>query len=90
MRYPQILERPADRARAAQASSNGHARGIRERNRALVLRTLMEQSALSRADLSRLTGLARPTVSDVVRDLLADGVIRESGPSQESRPESPP
>ncbi|MCZ0711033.1 ROK family protein [Microbacterium sp. NRRL B-14842] len=89
MRYPQILERAADRTRDAQTSSNGHARGIRERNRALVLRTLMEQSALSRADLSRLTGLARPTVSDVVRDLLADGVIRESGPSQESRPGKP-
>ncbi len=89
MRYPQILERPDDRARAAQPSTNGHARGIRERNRALVLRTLMEQAALSRADLSRLTGLARPTVSEVVRDLLADGVIRESGPSQETRPGKP-
>lgn len=89
MRYPQILERPADRARATQTPLNGHARGIRERNRALVLRTLMEHAALSRADLARHTGLARPTVSEVVRDLLADGVIRESGPSPQSRPGKP-
>ncbi|MBP3976994.1 ROK family protein [Microbacterium sp. BLY] len=88
MRYPQILERPADRARVS-AATNGHSRGIRERNRALLLRTLMEQAPLSRADLSRLTGLARPTVSEVVRDLLADGVIREGGPSQETRPGKP-
>lgn len=90
MRYPQILERAADRTRDAQTSSNGHARGIRERNRALVLRTLMEQSALSRAELSRLTGLARPTVSDVVRDLLADGVIRRADPVRSPGRESPP
>ncbi|MCT1480019.1 ROK family protein [Microbacterium sp. p3-SID336] len=89
MRYPQILERPGDRTRASQAAPPTHARAIRERNRALVLRTLMEHSAASRADLARLTGLARPTISEVVRDLLGDGVIRESGPSQDARPGKP-
>ncbi|MCK2025827.1 MULTISPECIES: ROK family transcriptional regulator [Microbacterium] len=86
MHYPQILERPGDRARV---SAPTHARAIRERNRALVLRTLMEHAAASRADLSRLTGLARPTISEVVRDLLDDGVIRESGMSQDARPGKP-
>lgn len=70
-------------------AGNGHARTIRHRNRDLVLRTLMEHTAASRADLSRLTGLARPTISDLVKDLLDDGVILESGPSQNARPGKP-
>ncbi|WP_431807709.1 ROK family transcriptional regulator [Microbacterium paraoxydans] len=86
MHYPQILERTGDRARVSPPT---HARAIRERNRALVLRTLMERSTASRADLSRFTGLARPTISEVVRDLLDEGVLRETGPSQDARPGKP-
>ena len=70
-------------------AANGHARTIRHRNRDLVLRALMEHTAASRADLSRLTGLARPTISDLVKDLLDDGVILEKGPSQNPRPGKP-
>ncbi|GGM36264.1 ROK family transcriptional regulator [Microbacterium saperdae] len=68
---------------------NTHAQGIRHRNRGLVLRTLMQHSVVSRADLARLTGLARPTISDLVKDLLDDGVLRESGQSQDARPGKP-
>lgn len=68
---------------------NKHAQGIRHRNRSLVLRTLMQQSGVSRADLARLTGLARPTISELVKDLLDDGVLRESGQSQGARPGKP-
>lgn len=68
---------------------NTHAQGIRHRNRGLVLRTLMQHSVVSRADLARLTGLARPTISELVKDLLDDGVLRESGQSQDARPGKP-
>jgi predicted NBD/HSP70 family sugar kinase len=68
---------------------NTHAQGIRHRNRGLVLRTLMQHALVSRADLARLTGLARPTISEVVKDLLDDGVLRESGQSQDARPGKP-
>lgn len=81
MHYPQIIGRPS--------ATNSHAQGIRHRNRGLVLRTLMQHSVVSRADLARLTGLARPTISELVKDLLEDGVLREGGQSQSPRPGKP-
>lgn len=65
------------------------AHGIRRHNRALVLRTLMREATASRADLARITGLTRPTVSDVVKNLLDDGVIVETGERHVSRPGKP-
>ena len=73
----------------ARPTPNSHAKAMRDRHRALVLRTLMEYSVASRADLARHTGLARPTISEVVRDLIDDGVIREGGPSHDARPGKP-
>lgn len=52
---------------------------IRRHNRGIVLRTLLRERVASRADLARLTGLTRPTISDVVKGLLSDGVIHETG-----------
>ena len=48
-------------------------------HRALVLQHLFDGGPVSRADLARLTGLARVTVSDVVADLLESGLIVELG-----------
>lgn len=61
----------------------------RRQNRALVLRSLMRESLASRADLARLTGLARPTISEVVKGLLDEGVIVESGERHSARPGKP-
>jgi predicted NBD/HSP70 family sugar kinase len=44
-----------------------------------VLRIIYEDGPLSRADLARATGLTRTTVSDVVEQLLADGLVVEAG-----------
>ena len=46
-----------------------HARG---HNRSLVLQTLFHRGAMSRADLSRETGLTRVTISDLVAEFIAD------------------
>jgi predicted NBD/HSP70 family sugar kinase len=54
------------------------ARTSRPRARAAVLQTLVEDGAVSRADLARRTGLAPSTVSVVVADLAADGVLVEA------------
>ncbi|MFE6996300.1 winged helix-turn-helix transcriptional regulator [Microbacterium sp. NPDC057659] len=59
--------------------------GARRHNRGVVLQALLRETSASRADLARLTGLARPTITEVVRDLLADGVVIETGQSQETR-----
>ncbi|MEV5072398.1 ROK family transcriptional regulator [Microbacterium sp. LMI12-1-1.1] len=63
-----------------------HARG---HNRALVLQTLFHQGAMSRADLSRETGLTRVTISDLVGELIADGFVAEMGVREASGPGKP-
>jgi N-acetylglucosamine repressor len=51
----------------------------KEHNRNLVLKTIFEADVISRAEISRVTGLTRPTVSDVVAVLLAEGLVKEVG-----------
>ncbi|MFL0411149.1 ROK family protein [Microbacterium paludicola] len=63
-----------------------HARG---HNRSLVLTTLFHDGAMSRADLARETGLTRVTTSDLVGELVADGLVVEQGTRQGSRPGKP-
>jgi predicted NBD/HSP70 family sugar kinase len=58
-------------------------------NQQLVLRGLHDQSPLSRADLSRLTGLTRTSVSDLVGTLIDDGLIEEVGRGRSSGGKSP-
>ncbi|MDR1767714.1 MAG: ROK family transcriptional regulator [Propionibacteriaceae bacterium] len=58
----------------------------RQHNLALVTQALYDQPGLSRADLARLTGLTRVTISDLVAELLADGLLVETGASDEVRP----
>ena len=57
----------------------------RAHNRSLLLQCLFRGGPYSRADLARLTGLTRVTVSDLVTDLLADGLVVELGPRTETR-----
>lgn len=51
----------------------------KDHNTSLVLKTVLDQGELSRADIARATGLTRPTVSSIVSELLADGYIVETG-----------
>jgi DNA-binding MarR family transcriptional regulator len=46
--------------------------------RVRVLRALSEESALSRAELVELTGLARATVGSVIDDLIDAGLVRKT------------
>lgn len=52
---------------------------IREANVATIFGLLRRHGALTRADLVRASGLARPTVMAIVHRLLADGLISEEG-----------
>lgn len=62
---------------------------VRGHNRSLLLQTLFHQGAMSRADLSRETGLTRVTISDLVADLIADGFVAEMGVREASGPGKP-
>lgn len=61
----------------------------RAHNRALVLQNLFHQGAMSRADLSRGTGLTRVTISDLVAELISDGYVVEQGTREASGPGKP-
>jgi glucokinase-like ROK family protein len=53
---------------------------MREVNRSLVLALVKEGGPVSRASIARSTTLAKPTVSAIVDELIADGLVRELGP----------
>jgi len=61
----------------------------RSHNRALVLQTLYTSGARSRADVARETGLTRVTVSDLVAELIAEGLVVELGQREDARPGKP-
>ena len=97
-RGPSIIDAPQSPTLNARAFAPGrtlrqgakvlpeHARG---HNRSLVLQTLFHQGAMSRADLSRETGLTRVTISDLVAELIADGFVAEMGVREASGPGKP-
>lgn len=64
-------------------------RDTRASNERLVLSTVYEIGPASRAQVARLTGLTRTTVSDVVADLLEAGLVREIGRGPSSRGKAP-
>jgi predicted NBD/HSP70 family sugar kinase len=63
-----------------------HARG---HNRSLVLQTLYRTGTQSRADIARETGLTRVTVSDLVAELMDEGLVIETGQREDARPGKP-
>ncbi|MCC7210019.1 MAG: ROK family protein [Anaerolineae bacterium] len=52
---------------------------LKRHNRQLLLRTIFWDGVNNRAALAQATGLAKPTVSDLIADLIADGLLIEGG-----------
>lgn len=57
---------------------------VKKENKALVLQTIKECSAISRAKTATKTGLNKGTVSSLVSELLDEQLIYESGPGESS------
>jgi glucokinase-like ROK family protein len=51
----------------------------RDHNQRLVLKTIFDRDGISRADVARLTGLTRTTVSQAVNELLEQKLVKEIG-----------
>jgi N-acetylglucosamine repressor len=51
----------------------------REHNRNLALDILFERPSVSRAEISRITGLTRTTISGIVNELIRAGLVHEVG-----------
>jgi predicted NBD/HSP70 family sugar kinase len=62
----------------------------RRHHRALLLQHLFGEGPASRADLARTTGLTRVTVSDLVGELIDEGLVEELGVPTGSRVGKPP
>lgn len=54
-------------------------KGARKHNTRLVLKTIYSMGPISRADIARHTNLTPPTVSDVVFNLINQGLVNEVG-----------
>src|SRR6478672_12980786 len=59
------------------AGRAGSLESLRRLNRLRVIRALREEGQISRAEIARRTGLSRSTVSSLVADLQADGLVVE-------------
>ncbi|MDY7102348.1 MAG: ROK family transcriptional regulator [Actinomycetota bacterium] len=64
------------RRRGAHKANPGDARRV---NRGLLLAALHREGQLSRAELARLSGLTPASVSNVMRELLDEGIVAELG-----------
>jgi predicted NBD/HSP70 family sugar kinase/biotin operon repressor len=71
---------------------SGSLESLRELNRLRVVETLRERGTASRAEIARHTGLSRSTVSSLVADLQADGLVVDQvdGESLQSMPTGRP
>jgi predicted NBD/HSP70 family sugar kinase len=56
-----------------------HVPSPREKTRALVLDLIREAQSVSRVELADASGLAAATITNVVRGLIAEGVVHEAG-----------
>ena len=54
-------------------------RQTKDHNSRLVLKTIFSGGELSRADVARMTGLTRPTVSSIVAELIDGNLVQETG-----------
>lgn len=80
---------PKMAVRHTDADRKALPRHAREHNRSLIVRTLYQSGPQSRADLSRATGLAKVTVSELVLELLEAGFVRELGTRTAKGPGKP-
>jgi predicted NBD/HSP70 family sugar kinase len=76
--------------RALRPSGRLRPEDTRRHHRALLLQLLFRYGPASRADLARSSGLTRVTVSDVVGNLVAEGLLTESAAPVQGRVGKPP
>lgn len=62
---------------------------VKDLNKAIVLNTIWNEPDICRADISRLSGLNRATVSSLVEELIADGYVVEKGMGESARGRKP-
>src|SRR5699024_7794252 len=84
-RTPRTVRSGEYATRGEQPVTVGSVSAVREANLGLVLRTVRELAPCSRAAVASATGLNKTTVSSLVADLMARGLVRETGLSSRQR-----
>ncbi|MFA7329460.1 MAG: ROK family transcriptional regulator [Candidatus Delongbacteria bacterium] len=69
---------------APNGGSPGSAASAARPLAAPLLKLIWEQRRISRADIARMTGLSRSTVTEAVKDLLRTGLVHETGTGETS------
>jgi predicted NBD/HSP70 family sugar kinase len=54
-------------------------------SRALIVDVIRSAGAISRVELTDITGLTQPSISNIVRELIADGIVHETGSAESVR-----
>ncbi|WP_319801791.1 ROK family transcriptional regulator [Rhodobium gokarnense] len=70
-------------------ASTNPATQIRRQNRRMLLHALRVRGSLSRAELARATGLTPQAVANIISDLIAGGLVRETGRRKAPRGQPP-
>lgn len=81
-----MLNEPTDHRRRLSASS---ASKVRSHNRRIILQALRQSGTLSRAELARATGLTPQAIANIVDDLIAAGLVHETGRRRAPRGQPP-
>ncbi|CAM4364162.1 ROK family transcriptional regulator [Paenibacillus typhae] len=66
-------------------SSAGTPKAMRNMNEMLILNRIIAGGPQSRADLSRETGLSKPTISSAVTQLIGRGLVKETGRAENAQ-----
>lgn len=61
----------------------------RQHNRRIIIQALRRHGGLSRADLSRMTGLTAQAIANIISALMNDGLVCEAGRRKSSRGQPP-
>ncbi len=79
---PQSAVADAARHRSVDPSRGTNQSGVRLYNERLVLSLVRRHGSLAKAEIARLTGLSAQTISVIMRQLEADGLLRKEAPQR--------
>lgn len=79
---PQSAAIDAARLRSADPSRGTNQSGVRLYNERLALSLIRRHGSLAKAEIARLTGLSAQTITVIMRQLEADGLVRKEAPQR--------
>lgn len=79
---PQSAAADAARLRSVDPSRGTNQSGVRLYNERLALSLIRRHGSLAKAEIARLTGLSAQTISVIMRQLEADGLVKKEAPQR--------